>query len=218
MQNTNDDDELRLQQYRNELRNRLNNVISSLTNLSSLGSGISKDINKAYELIDFLKKYWLGNRYIGLVDVFNLKTREVNSNIAKIVSNIPSLYEGIAKNEAYNNGIYISSVNYSAFSRIDYLPRLRDDTITFDETGILSIKNDADTYLSNALSKIESLNNVVGSYHNLYNDVNSTASDLKACVTTLKTNMDNKMDEAIERFVDAERFAMNNLPNIKLDN
>ena len=203
------EEEWRIQQYRNELRNKLNYVISCLTKVSSIGSAISSDLYTAYDYIDNLKKYLLGNKYIQLVDIFNFKANSINSDLYTITTYLPSKYENIAKNEASDNSIYISSVNYSNFSRITYLPRYKtDDGIVFDENRIRDIQSDVNTKLTKASNKVESLLNISCSYYDLHGDISNYANSLSSNINTLKSNMNNKLEETITKFVAAENFAI----------
>ena len=213
MQDETDNNEL--MQRRIELRNQLNYVISILTSISSLGSAISNDIKKAYELIDVLKNYLLGNRYCELVDVFNIKVDGINRELNNLIYSLPSTYERIAKKEAQSNGVSISNVSYFNFSRLNHLPLARNDTIVFDENGVYSIKDDLDGYLNNALTKIENFGNLRCYYLNLNNDLQTSTNSLQISVNTLKINMDRRIEETIGRFVQAERFAIENIPDFK---
>ena len=195
------------EQYKQDLLDKLNHLISVLSDLSKYGTEISHDLNKAYELIDSLQSFWTGNRYVQLVDIFNLISKDLNSDLQKLTKDIPTSYEKIAKDEAIKYNISISSVTYSDFYRIGYLPRIISSSIGFNETEINLIKEEVDNYLTRAIMKIESILDFNCDFYDFNLDIKALEKQFKADVYSLKTNMDNKIEEAISIFSSAENFA-----------
>ena len=110
-----------LECYTNQLKYKLENAIYAASNVSDLGNRIGSKLVFLYNSISKLNGKIERTRFYEIVDVVNLKSKELNSCLKMLIRDIPSDIAYSVKIEAKEKSINVSNAKYFKIISIKHI-------------------------------------------------------------------------------------------------
>ena len=177
-----------LECYTNQLKYKLENAIYAASNVSDLGNRIGSKLVFLYNSISKLNGKIERTRFYEIVDVVNLKSKELNSCLKMLIRDIPSDIAYSVKIEAKEKSINVSNAKYFKNISIKHINSSKVyENLMRDKDEILKDINDNLTFIKKLVNSLYEINS---NYNMCQYKVANVANNLNSLLTTLDTTIE----------------------------
>ena len=177
-----------LESYANQLKYKLENAIFAASIVSDLGNKIGSKLAILYNSISKLNGKIEKTKFNEIVDVANLKSKELNPCLKMLTRDIPRDIEYYAKMEAKEKSINVSNAKYFKNISIKHINSSKVyENLMRDKDEILKDINDNLTFIKKLVNSLYEINS---NYNMCQYKVANVANNLNSLLTTLDTTIE----------------------------
>ncbi len=180
-----------LECYTNQLKYKLENAIYAASNVSDLGNRIGSKLVFLYNSISKLNGKIERTRFYEIVDVVNLKSKELNSCLKMLIRDIPSDIAYSVKIEAKEKSINVSNAKYFKNISIKHINSSKvNENLICDKDEVFKEINDSFDYIKKLVNSLYEINS---NYNMCQYKVANVANKINSLLTTIDTTIEKKL-------------------------